>query len=734
MFLVSRRTTSYARMQIKRRVLALIVLTWVATADIDHTISHRACTPFSTSCNAPTDCGNYTSVFITGVVGDGPVTTTDLLTIVSADVNGERIGNSPDCAPKEHCQLVTPTTIRATSGTLFRRYLLTQVFISGGLPWMYYAEVNETASPATSCAVPAPSPAGSSLSNVYDVRVYSTMGDPGPQTFPGTTFCVDQTTYDNPPFPGPGVPPSLRFIDEYCPGGSPCAFDDVCNTCIVTQQELLSNSQQYDAQIGCECQIDYDATPGHPDPLTLFIPQRIYLYSQENSGQRRCTLFSISLDQDDYLIDVSVETDAITVNTTYARSSGATVCTDAESDGVDVAVTSMGYSPGSVSDEGLIEDGAGLILCNGYTTSALADVSKPVSCDAGESNIWFYVPHQYMNAYGTSGGKYGSNPTSVSGFIKSSWSLTEDNCADAAAYKNFVPGYANAGPTAALYGKTPEDSDCSNQQQSTTVPAYDADEVCYTSVSLATMYNTVIKGEKDQWLLPGIFDGTFQYTNEPGYLIQTPTPPPPPTPTPAPARKFTVRVDIADTIMAYLATTADPVHIPAPPAGYNCAVYVNSETTPGQLKIEVCNGGLNTGDTTKLTFEVTAGCAGGASIIGNSTVMTVPLAPGDCANAIFPLQTVESEFVYTNATPPVLVSPQCTAYASAVGSAFAPQTVFVFCSELHVQSTGTPNYIVWGVAAFAIAIIAVGIVVCCLTYSHGKKVSADGKDAIGKYE
>jgi len=721
-------------MQTKRRVLGLIVLAlaWSASATIDHTISHRACTPFSLACNAPTGCGNYTSVFLTGVVGDGPVTTSDTVTIVSADVNGERTGNSPDCAPKEHCQLTTPTTIRATTGKMFRTYKLTQ--ITNKIPWAYYAEVNETASPATSCTTPSPSPGGPSITSVFTYETSPGLNTPGFQTFPGTTFCVDQPTYDTTPYPGTGVPPSVGYIAEYCPGSPPCAFEDVCNTCIVTRQEIVPN-ERYAAGIGCECTISYHLD-AYNNPITTFITQRIFLFSEHNNETRGCNLYSITLDQDDYLIDVSVETDAITVNTTYARSSGTTVCTDAESDGVGVAVTSLGYSPGTMGTEGLIEENSGLILCPAYDSNTFADVSKPVSCEDGVHNLWFYVPAQYMSAYGTTGSFYGSDPTKIAAAIQGAWDLNTQNCADPAAYKNHVPGYANAGPTAALYGKTPDESDCSNQQQSTTVPAYDADEVCYTSVSLATMYNTVIRGEKDQWLLPGVFDGTFQYTvsSDLGFLTQTPTPPPPPTPTPAPARKFTVRVDIADTIMAYLDETADPVHIPAPPAGYNCAVYVDTEATPGQLKIEVCNGGLNTGDTTKLTFEVSAGCSGGANIVGNSTQTTVPLAPGDCANALFALETVMADFVYTNATPPVLVSPQCTGFVSAVGSASAPETVFVFCTGLHGKPPSTPNYIIWGVAAFAIAIVVVGIVVCCLTYSHGKKVNADAKDLLGKYE
>lgn len=715
-----------------RRIAAFVALAFLGacTARIDHTVSHRDCASSEPSCAGPTGCDQYTSVYFKATIGDGPVTETDTITVVSANENGLLNGNPSDCPRKNLCQKTTPTTVSLATGTLRRTYHLTSVYTH--IPWMYYAEVNTTESPSTTCIPPTPSPTPKGYTFLDDMSNPYTMATPGNVTFPGTTFdCespgTDTGEYDAPPYPGPGALPSLRRIDEYCPGGSPCAFDATCNSCINATQNLYSNQGSSQAIMGCFC--SYSMAPNNIYQAKTYMPvQLIWINVPGGSltGPRGCTLYSITLAEDDYDVSVTVTTDETTTTLDYARSLGTTTCSDPLSDGgVDVSVTGMGYEAEPLATGlQIIPDGAAFITCPSADGS-WPNISQPAYCNGPDDyNLWFYIPPQYAMAYGKSGFQYGATIPDLSKNLRAVWDSSTTDCADSTALKSAVPGYVTQNKTAALYGKSPAQSDCSNLQQDVDTPYYDADEVCYTSVSLATMFYTVTKGEKDQWLLPGMFDGTALWsaptnTNDNGGVIYQEPAASPPSPSPIPSYEYTLRVDIADSIMHYLENTSDPIVITAPPAGYNCGFYANSQSLPGQLKVQVCNGGLGNGDVTMLQFDVSADCEPAVVIQGNTSVETVPLAVGDCTNVYFTLLTNESALTYENVTvdsnvtdaepgTEVLVPPTCAVtVATDASTPPASDEVLVYCTAIYHHGSGSiaGNPILWVLVAFAISMI-----------------------------
>ncbi len=734
------------------RIAALVALACIATARIDHTISHRTCPSPSPSCTGPTDCahGQYTSVYFKSTIGDGPVQETDTITVVSANDNGQLSGNPDACPRKTTCQKTTPTTVSLTTGTLKRTYHLQSH--GNTYPWMYYAEVNATESMDTSCIPPSPSPTshGFTFIDMMDT-LYETPPTPGNVTFPGTEFaCVNTLDYEATPWPGPGTLPSLRNIDEYCPGGSPCAFDDTCNTCINTSQALYTQQGGSQDIPGCFCRYSMGTTENIYSAVTYMPVQIIWINTQQ--GFKGCTLYSINLASDEYNVSVSVTTDSTTNTVEYARSLGSTECSDAASTGVGVSVTGMGYEAEPLATGlQIIPDGSRLIACPNYD-GTWPDISRPAYCNgADDYNLWFYIPPQYAMSYGTNGGQYGATVPAITRYIHDTWDSSITDCGDATAFKSNVPGYVTQNKTAALYGKTPGQSNCSNQQQDVDTPYYDADEVCYTSVSLATMFYTVTKGTKDQWLLPGMFDGTALWSapngiNGNGGVIYQEPAASAPSPSPVPGYDYTLRVDISDSIMQYLENTSDPISITAPPAGYNCGFYANSETTPGQIKIQVCNAGLGNGDVTMLQFDVNADCDPAVVVQGNETVKTVPLAVGDCTNVFFTLLTNETQLVYENVTvdsnvtdaepgTEVLVPPVCTLTVSTDASTPpAADAVQVFCNALYVpkKSSIATNPILWGLVAFALGTIGLVAVLLWLTSTKKTDNAALAEAALQK--
>lgn len=716
------------------RQLALIVLACAALAycaGIDHTIAHQPCANLASECGATpdTDCTEYTSVFFTASAADGVTSDSETVSLVSASPNGLRAGNSDTCQAKELCQKTTPTTITVTTTAQERRYTLTRLQ-DRTVPWAYYAEIDTPPSPATSCVA---GNAGTYLANVY-VENVSPSPVQGFSTFPGA-FCTSQATFNAPPYPGPGFPPALRYANEYCPGGLPCGFADACETCVQTRQALI-NSKASDYTARCDCQ---PLTSSSPPPVTRTAIESIGLVTN-SSAYTGCTIYVIRPAENSLAISVNVKTATENITLAYEHTDGNTVCTDANSEGVGVSVTGMGHL---VDDwhhaPDTIPSGAKLVRCPRYLGDALADVGAPVGCGGGDHNLWFYIPVQYAQNYGSGGNQYGGQAYSEVRGLTYNWQNTDsDDCADPIAQKAFVPGYATA--SGSLYGKTVGESDCTNLQQDADNPSFDADEVCYASVSLATMYNTIKRGQKDQWLLPGVFDGTLAYeiVDDDGFLVQRAVPTPAPVPESPLDKAYTLRVDIADTVMQYLAETQNPINIPAPPLGYTCFFFDESNSKAGQLKVEVCNVGLGNGDTTKLVFDIDASCAGGVSITANGEgtvppassptpapvpapqaiptpapvpspvslgqpgmTKTPPLAVGDCFIQYFVLQTNTSLLVYepaaSNATDDtdsvggdnVLDPPVCTVTVTAPDAVpQATTAVFAVCSPIHNSGGG----------------------------------------------
>jgi len=777
---------SYQRAFCALALAACLVL--VCRADIDHTIAHRKCPTAVTGCAAPTGCDEFTSVFFTGTVGDGTSSESAVITLVSADVNGERAGNSDTCLYGEKCQFTTPTTIDVTSAPLERRYKLTQ--LEGSYPWMYYAEMNVPESPATDCpSTGLDDPYLGPTTNAIGLIQYNDYPSPLNTTFPGTSYCVDKPTYDTTPFPGPGIPPSMRNVSEYCPGGPPCAaFEATCETCIRTRQELFSPVapsptppplkpyEQYKTVYpACWCANYMDTDAFKEPPVAYLAAQRIWLGMADGSVAG-CSLYTINLDHEAFDVAVTVATDAVSLGTQIIRATvPTTACADVDSVGIGVAVTGMGAlaeAPGSGPLR--IEDGSLLARCPQYPSGDLADVSTPVGCNSADDthNLWFFIPLQYAQFYGTKGCAEKS-PPSLTGpnFAVPLYGETTQtiidfldldppgySCADPMWAKQTIPGYPTETPLATLYNGTRGTPACSNFQQSVTEPAYDADEVCYASVSFATMYNTIKRGDKDQWLLPGVFDGTLSYRidDENGYLVQSLSG----VPVPAPAtRPYTLRIDIADTVMKYLSDVLNPINIPAPPVGYSCGYYNNSETLPGQFKVQVCNAGTGVGDTTKLAFDIDASCNNGVHIQSNivpapaptptptsaptptpvpvptpvpsptpvtppGIATTPPLAPGECYTQLFSLLTNTSLLNTTEA------GPTCTALVTA--SAVQPpamRSVLAVCTGVPAdKSKSNGNTILFGILGGVILVLAV--VGGLYWLDHSQKSKAVSKKAL----
>lgn len=638
-------------------ILAVVIGRNLAT--IDHTVAYRLCAN-DTEFSSAGSCTYYTTVYYDGEFVSTGTTTDDVITLVgTADVPA-RAGNSATCGEGVSCTITTPTTIEINSSpnTVYQ-YTLSSLGFK--IPWQYFFSTSVKPLPSSPPDTGATCPADRGFMNVFTTE---------PQTPANTgafgevgSFCMSEAEYtqSSGPYsdhPGPPFPPSSYPLGDFV---NNTAFRASCdrNRCPRTSQYTYGVTT-YPVTSNCCCSFKAGSTcvdgVGATTTSTEFFVQEIFPYTGppntpafENGGV--CEIYSISsptTSADDY-VTVTVSSALGTETTSYQIDSGVPVVVPASPDEGEIVVTGLGTdgmrTPGVNAYE--IPSGSLLIQCTPYT-GGRSDPSLPTMCDPADdyadTNYIFYVPPHYASGYNSNNG-YGASANFITVHALGG-AVTPDQCFDFGYMSEFVPGYPVS--DGLLYDRT--EGACG--QQSLTTPIFDAQQLCYKSVSPATMYDAIANG-LDQWRLPGTFQDTVSYSTEwddpqsGGVLIQT-IPPTATTPPTAYSYAYSLSIDIADTLMDYL----DPIEVQTASIDNTNTLcsYITAGQKTGQYKVTVCNKGMGDNSQVSRQYNVTSACMDGLSVTANSTVITNKLTQGTCESILIPLAYNAADLVPVNDT------------------------------------------------------------------------------------
>jgi len=688
-------------------VTVLAVLAWTCSADVDHTVAYL-------------DYGNHTDAFYTSVYYDGIFNSSgavDTVTIryVGTPTHPDRTGNSQTCATSETCTATTPTTITITAiPSDTTTYTLTSLGFT--IPWQYFL----------SRTIPAMFPTGDKCGNNEQLGT----GQTPPITVPANeglfgsvgSFCMSQETYNlsTGPYsdhPGPPFPPVTYDLGDMADNAVSQLACSI-NSCPRTSQKISGVSSTDVAWI-CECGVSA-------------LGQTYYYYLQtinpftgsppavNNIGV--CNVYAINQPApvDSVAVQVSSSLGNETIN--YRVSDGEIIYIPVGDDVWQLAVTGTGTSGNTVSSANpyAIESGALLIECTPYG-GGRSNVSLPVLCDDANDhandNYVFYVPAHYASHYDNNVG-YGAPLDNIYGQLDAN---TPDQCSSYEYVSQRVPGYPLSSGTGVLYDGT--FGPCSGQ--STTNPIFDASRLCYNSVSPSTMYDAQARG-LDQWHLPGTFGSdTVQYETvwddaESGGVLTQTIPSTALHPVPAHTYQYSLRIDIATTLMAYISDDQIP-SATVLRQNTTCG-YTFGDDATGQYKVTVCNSGTGNNAQTFVNYQVVSYCEDGLYIPTNGTQVTYPLAQGDCQGIVYSLFVNASAFVPTPTAGPNDTDPGAQAIPPSCHSSIltTPTPVGLPAVLEDINCVGLPapdashfGYIIIGVVFGIVMLLVVIFLVWC---------------------
>lgn len=681
-------------------VVHALFLVGIVNGGVTSTTAYRSCTNISSS-GRMVDCQFFTSVYYAGTTGSEA--DSFIVNLVGVETDPTREGNIAQCPTGKRCTETTATTFKIDEDSTSTSFAYELTPMPFKIPWSYFISNNLTVN-AEQVAVP-------DCAVLLDQIFYSGVIEDDLPVGPAASYypmvnddiiCQHASDYNTDPFLGTETPPLSTSLSDYGTGlgPSPAPLAQYCEKCVKTSRRQY-NSATVPSHFTCYC---YDTTAV---PYVDMVLEAIDLQMNANvQDDGQCTIYQIGKAQASLFLDIEVSTSAASYNQTIAVSydtvSEPAVSVDSEmNDVLFTQVTGTGGLPDVPNNVNSPEEGSLLVLCP-RPDGTLADISLPQSCngDNSERNLWFYIPLKYAGYYGTGRNQYGN---SVEAIIRNSDPLASPlgsgvpSCLDPT-YLYFIPGYGNNDGVYYDNVSSAGSTTCNiNQIAANKEPIIDADQVCYKSVSLQTMYSTMVHSpEKEHWTLPGIKSQLYSYSIVNGALVQNGGPnsaPPPPTP-------YTLRFDVADTFMKYL-PTSDATGFFASNA--STCVYTTRTGTGGTMKTSFCSNGYLDGSDKPTIFNLTAECFGAVSISNSSliTQSTVPLARGDCAPLTYPLfvNTTSVDLNVTNST-------FCTVSAD---TAVVPE-IFIACIgfPLPPSRSDRTTYIILGSIAAVILVFVIG--------------------------
>jgi hypothetical protein len=595
------------------------------------------------------DCTYYTTLSYDGVTG---ASDNFVITLVGVDGDATRAGNISQCPAGKRCTETSRTTfnIAPTTGNDGNviTYELTPMPFK--IPWSYYA--SSTAYKSNDALIP--------YSCYADFNGGTLNWNEVPPTIIGSSPYLPLSLYPTindaavcniePAFEqglGTQTPLLVPSLGDYGKGFTAAApLASFCDTCVKTKRRMYGSTSDLPYLLQCECR-EYTPTGYISNNPNTYSVEIIDLAMDTPSLDGTCTVYQIGQPYYSKAIDLTVSTEEATYISTVIIDSfngGSTTTTVDEMGNAVLHTNSIGSSP--VPDRSNNEVGPDygslLVLCPG-SDGTLADITKPQSCDADSDgtlrNLWFYIPQQYASYYGTEHLQYGASAqnlvTASNEWLKNL--LGPDGCYSLDKILPGLPGIVN--PNGTYYDRTPTPLDsCSITQKDMNLnPIFDADEVCYKSVSLQTMYSTMVHSpQKDQWTLPGVKSGDISYSIVDGSLVQVGGADTDGFITDGVA--YTVQIDVADTFMKYLPSSEPSGHFQGP---NSVCTYTNETGGNGTLKTVFCNDGYTDGETTPVVYTITADCYGAVSLFNNSLITrtTNALATGECITLNYQITT-----------------------------------------------------------------------------------------------
>lgn len=698
----------FSRVLVSFLVIHVGIFSHLASTQFKSSTAYKNCTLFPKDDGA-TNCVYYTSLFYNGVTSD-PMESFEVLFVGSSVNDPTRDGSLTSCPVGKTCTVTTPTTVTidtvVTTGTTQISYSLKALPFT--IPWSYFmtSEVYGFSPPPVTQS-PCSNINLKLKSGVAAVQAPST-NPPAYTYYPDENdevLCDIFLDYLDPPHVGSQTPPLITSLPEYGVGYvlSPAPLASYCEKCVLTKQRGYTYTS-FPNMLNCECSTSADSN--------LFALAAIDLAINNANKSGQCTVYQVGAGESSTSIMVTVQTaDAAynqTLNVGYDDAGGLGVSDGTDGNAV-VAIQSLGTvkSTGVGAEAGGPagpEQGSLLVLCP-RADGTLADVSQTQSCasNGADTNLWFYIPLKYASYYGTDGGSYGA---SVNDIMANIIAVTDDlptsekwaNCVDLVKALYDVPGYANRDGT--FYDSKPGSANpCSIAQISPSKePIFDADVICYKSVSLQTMYSTMVHSPlKDQWTLPGVKAGISTYDIVDGALVQKTAS----SSSSPPKISYSLRIDVADTFMKYIpkedSSGLTSGHFLS--SNSSC-VYTNRTGDSGQVKATFCSDGFLDGTTTKISFNLTIECEGKVANSNSSLVTqsTPPLAVGDCATVLFPL--------VVNLTAPD--GSNLTACYVIADTADMTED-FLPCTALPAPPLDTSSSLIWFILGGAGLLVAIGL-------------------------